>query len=559
MTLNVLLSFIVTLAISACIMPILIKVGKDLDIVAHMNKRTVHKHEIVRIGGYGVFIATMIGAVIFLKTDNQINSILIAGFLVFMVGLIDDVHDLSPKIKVLVELIAACIVIFWGGVYLKGFDVLPGNWQIPLSIIITILWIIGVTNAINLIDGLDGLSAGISIIVLFTISMTSILSGRNDIAALALVLAGALGGFLIFNFHPAKIFLGDCGALYVGFMISVISLLGFGYSASAFFTLGAPIIVLMVPIMDTLIAIIRRKVHHKSFSEADRGHLHHNLMFKLQLGQVKSVLVLYAVTFLFSLTSYIYYYNSTIGILLFIFLMIIFEIFVEVTNMISRKYKPLLTIANIFIRSDKLPKIKMIERYRLRRTPTQKRNEHIIELCVVFLLVGGCIYYVQQNKPEIISSTQTKKTPYQKTGNNDLLDNIYERLDSAYQSKQRKDECQLVAAYFVVDYFSFKGKETNQITSLDYLYPSVRDSFSNYAKTSFYQYQKDYSKNQVTDYNIVSYSPSKVTLSGLEDYDYYNVLISYTFKTDIPNVQTSTNVTLIKIDGRYYVVGVDNA
>ena len=122
--------------------------------------------------------------------------------------------------------------------------------------------------------------------------------------------------------------LGDCGALYIGFMISVISLLGFGYNASAFFTLGAPIIVLMVPIMDTLIAILRRKIHHKKFSEADRGHLHPNLMFKLKLGQRKSVLVLYLVTFLFSLSSYLYYYNPTAGTILFIALMIMFEIFV---------------------------------------------------------------------------------------------------------------------------------------------------------------------------------------------------------------------------------------
>lgn len=109
--------------------------------------------------------------------------------------------------------------------------------------------------------------------------------------------------------------------------------------------------------MDTLIAILRRKIHHKKFSEADRGHLHHNLMFKLKLGQRKSVLVLYLVTFLFSLSSYLYYYNPTAGTILFIALMIMFEIFVEVTDMISRKYKPILTIVNIFIDSDKLPKL----------------------------------------------------------------------------------------------------------------------------------------------------------------------------------------------------------
>ena len=286
---SLIMSFVVTMIVSAILIPLVMKAGKELGIVAHKNKRTVHKVEVPRIGGYAIYISSLIGAVIFLKTDPQINAILIAGFLVFFVGLIDDVHDLSPKTKLAVELIAALIVIVYGDIYLKGFDFMPSNWPPIIPGVITVLWIVGITNAINLIDGLDGLSSGISIIVLFTVSMTSLTSGRTDIASLSLVLAGAIMGFLFYNFHPAKIFLGDCGALYIGFMISVISLLGFGYNVSTFFTLGAPIVVLMVPIMDTLIAIIRRKVNHKKFSEADRGHLHHKLMFSLELGQTMSL------------------------------------------------------------------------------------------------------------------------------------------------------------------------------------------------------------------------------------------------------------------------------
>ena len=178
-----------------------------------------------------------------------------------------------------------------------------------------------------------------SIIVLVTISLTSLTYGRTDISSLSLLLAGAIGGFLVYNFHPASIFLGDCGALFIGFMIAVISLLGFGYKSSSFFTLGAPIVVLMVPIMDTFIAIIRRKVHHKSFSEADRNHLHHKLMFSLELGQTKSVLILYTVTVLFSLCSYLYLFDKVGATILFVALMLLFELFVEATNMIDRKYK----------------------------------------------------------------------------------------------------------------------------------------------------------------------------------------------------------------------------
>ena len=240
------------------------------------------------------------------------------------------------------QVIAALVVIIYGDIVLKGFTLpfLPDSVSYVLAILVTILWIVGISNAINLIDGLDGLCAGISIIVLVTISLTSLTYGRTDISSLSLLLAGAIGGFLVYNFHPASIFLGDCGALFIGFMIAVISLLGFGYKSSSFFTLGAPIVVLMVPIMDTFIAIIRRKVHHKSFSEADRNHLHHKLMFSLELGQTKSVLILYTVTVLFSLCSYLYLFDKVGATILFVALMLLFELFVEATNMIDRKYKP---------------------------------------------------------------------------------------------------------------------------------------------------------------------------------------------------------------------------
>ena len=286
--------------------------------------------------------------------------------------------------------------------------------------------------------------------------------------------------------------MGDCGALYIGFMISVISLLGFGYNASAFFTLGAPIIVLMVPIMDTLIAILRRKIHHKKFSEADRGHLHHNLMFKLKLGQRKSVLVLYLVTFLFSLSSYLYYYNPTAGTILFIALMIMFEIFVEVTDMISRKYKPILTIVNIFIDSDKLPKIKFLDRYRKRRSPQKAMRDHlIIALCFLLMIVGVGYFMTSKDTPLPIK-TETVQSPYTKSGDSELLNNIYARLDTSYKNKDEEDECQLVAAYFVCDYYTFVDKKKNEIGGVDYMYPEMVENFSQYAQTSFYSYKNQY-------------------------------------------------------------------
>lgn len=555
---SLIMSFVVTMVITALLIPIVMKIGAKLGIVAHKNKRTVHKVEVPRIGGYAIYISSLIGMVIFLKTDPQINAILIASFLVFFVGLFDDVHDLSPKTKLIVELIAALIVILYGDIYLKGFDFLPANWPPILPGAITVLWIVGITNAINLIDGLDGLSSGISIIVLFTISITSLTSGRTDIASLSLVLAGAIMGFLFYNFHPAKIFLGDCGALYIGFMISVISLLGFGYNVSTFFTLGAPIVVLMVPIMDTLIAIIRRKVHHKKFSEADKAHLHHNLMFKLKLGHRKSVIVLYGVTFLFSLTSYIYLYDSLLGTIMFIILMLIFELFVEMTNMVSRKYKPLLTIINIFIQSDRLPKIKFLERYRLKRSKKRVIIDRLIIIgCLVLIISGAGFYLFDDNNKPI--AEETRVTPYVKTGSTQLLDDIYIRLDKSYQNKLVSEECQLVAAYFATDYFTLKGKKDNQVGGLDYVYPSLQSELNSFALKSFYTYKEKYPKLEVVDYEIISFSPSKVVVDGLEDNEYYNVLISLEFNREVEEISKSANIVLVLENERFYVVGIDNA
>lgn len=553
MHVELILSFVITMIIATMLVPLVNKAGEKLAIVAKKNERTVHVQEVTRIGGYAIYLSFLVGTVVFLKTDPQINAILIGGFLVFMVGLYDDIHDLSPKIKIIVELIAAVIVINYGGISLQGFDALP---PIVLSII-TIIWIIGITNAINLIDGLDGLSAGISIIVLITISLTSLTSGRTDIAALSLTLAGAIMGFLFYNFHPAKIFMGDSGALFVGFMISVISLLGFGYNVSTFFTLGAPIVVLMVPIMDTLIAIVRRKVHKKKFSQADRRHLHHNLMFKLKLGHTKSVLVLYAITILFSLTSYVYLYDAKLGILMFIILMFCFEVFVELTNMIGRKYKPLLTILNIFIRSKHLPKVKTIERYLARKTPEKKRKERMIVVCIL-LVVCVITGYFMLPITTTNKKTVTKETPYVLISEeNELLKDTYHNLDRAYQNNQKEEEAQLVAVYFGLEYLSFK-EHPEDIGGLEYIYPNQKEDFKEYAAKSYYQNRSLYPSLEVNSYQIVSFSPSKVTITGLEDNKYYNVLVSFALNQEVEDFNTTINIIVVLVEDRYYVVGVDD-
>ncbi|MGN8657683.1 MraY family glycosyltransferase [Catenibacterium mitsuokai] len=562
MTLNNILAFCVTFIISVILTPFIGKITKEMGIIAHTNSRTVHHGIIPRTGGYAIYVAFLIGAMVFLKTDNQINSILIGGLIVFLFGLYDDIHDLPPKMKVLGQVAAALIVIFYGGISLKGFTIpyIPTILSYSIALIVTLGWIVGITNAVNLIDGLDGLCGGISMIVLITTGLISIHYGRTDITSLTLLLAGSIGGFLVFNFHPAKIFMGDCGALFIGFMLSVISLLGFGFKSSTFFTLGAPIVVLAVPIMDTLIAIIRRKVHHQRFDEADKGHLHHKLMFSLELGQTKSVLILYIATALFSICSFIHIYSVTASILLFALLLLVFEIFVEYTNMISRKYKPILTILNIFLKRDDLPKIKESKTYLMIAKRHHVKYILIGFLCAVIAVSGVLVYHNHNDKKPVVNTPViTYAMPSHPTS---LMKSVHEDINASHT---KRNTCQNVAALFAIDFFTISNKKKDEIGGAQYFYSDRLDNFEEFAKSSYYANVNDMIENktnldEVTTYEVNYTRASDVTLSGLEDYEYTDVGLEITFnkKNFYYNYQTiNVKVTLIEKNNRFSVVSLD--
>lgn len=562
MTLNNILAFCVTFIISVILTPFIGKITKEMGIIAHTNSRTVHHGIIPRTGGYAIYVAFLIGAMVFLKTDNQINSILIGGLIVFLFGLYDDIHDLPPKMKVLGQVAAALIVIFYGGISLKGFTIpyIPTILSYSIALIVTLGWIVGITNAVNLIDGLDGLCGGISMIVLITTGLISIHYGRTDITSLTLLLAGSIGGFLVFNFHPAKIFMGDCGALFIGFMLSVISLLGFGFKTSTFFTLGAPIVVLAVPIMDTLIAIIRRKVHHQRFDEADKGHLHHKLMFSLELGQTKSVLILYIATALFSICSFIHIYSVTASILLFALLLLVFEIFVEYTNMISRKYKPILTILNIFLKRDDLPKIKESKTYLMIAKRHHVKYILIGFLCAVIAVSGVLVYHNHNDKKPVVNTPIiTYAMPNHPTS---LMKSVHEDINASHT---KRNTCQNVAALFAIDFFTISNKKKDEIGGAQYFYSDRLDNFEEFAKSSYYANVNDMIESktnldEVTTYEVNYTRASDVTLSGLEDYEYTDVGLEITFnkKNFYYNYQTiNVKVTLIEKNNRFSVVSLD--
>jgi len=337
-------TFMIPFVISLVIVPFVKRIANKLDIVAVENDRSVHKGRIARIGGIAVYVAFTIALTFFVQLDDSITGILIGGFLVFIGGLLDDIYDLPPIVKLMFQCAGAVCVMFLGNIYLDTIQ-LPYGINIDMSILsvaITFIWIIGITNAINLIDGIDGLSSGFSIIVLITICILSTINNRPDVLLISLTLAGATSGFLMYNFHPATIFIGDCGAQFLGFMIASISLLGF--KGGTFITLAIPIILLFIPIMDTLIAILRRKLEGKSFAQADKNHLHHTLMREWKLGQRETVLVIYAITAMFGVAAYLYVVDKMMGLVVLGILILCCEIFIEATGMISVKYRPILGI-----------------------------------------------------------------------------------------------------------------------------------------------------------------------------------------------------------------------
>lgn len=337
---------VVPFLFSVVLTPIVKWVAIKLEVYAQMNERTIHKGNIARIGGVAIYVAFMLSMVYFVDgIDITIQALLIGCSIIFIGGLIDDMMNLKPIIKFGFQAVAAIVLISVGGVELDTIR-LPFNIAINMgliSFVITFIWVIGITNAINLIDGLDGLAGGVSAIVLLTIASISFVDERfHDIGMLSLILSGAILGFLIFNMHPASIFMGDCGALFLGFFIASLSLMGF--KSSTFITLGFPILLLAVPIIDTISAMLRRFLSGKSFASADKSHLHHVLMHRF--GHRNTVLIIYMITIGFGVGAYVYIVNKALGLFIIAVIFIALEIFIEKTNMISKRFHPLLSFWN---------------------------------------------------------------------------------------------------------------------------------------------------------------------------------------------------------------------
>jgi UDP-GlcNAc:undecaprenyl-phosphate GlcNAc-1-phosphate transferase len=338
------LTLLVCFAVSILITPLIKKLAVLIGATDQPNQRKVHQSIMPRLGGLAIFISFIVG-IFLLRPENPYSfAILLGSFIIIITGFCDDMYELSAKYKLLGQLAAACAVVFIGDLQVIFIN-LPFGGQLQfgfLSIPFTILWIVGITNAINLIDGLDGLAAGVSSIALITISGMALIQGNLYVVAVGSIVLASTLGFLVYNFHPAQIFMGDTGALFLGFIISVLSLLG--YKNVTFISFIIPVIILGVPISDTVFAIIRRTINKQPLSAPDKFHLHH-CMLRLGYSHRQTVLLIYAMAAFFGLIAVIYSQAKIGGALFLIGIVILLiELIAEKIGLMGQNFRPLLNI-----------------------------------------------------------------------------------------------------------------------------------------------------------------------------------------------------------------------
>lgn len=340
-------AIVVAFVASILLTPLVRKLAFRIGAVDKPNYRKVHTAIMPRIGGLAIFGSFLIGYLLLRPEDIHSTSILVGAVIIILTGFLDDMLEITAKAKIAGQLSAALIVVMWGGLQIDFIN-LPFGGQIEfgiLSIPITIIWIIGITNAINLIDGLDGLAAGVSSIALITLSIMAIIMGDPFVIATAAILAASSLGFLFFNFHPAKIFMGDTGSLFLGYMIAVLALLGF--KNVAVISLIIPVIMLGVPISDTFFAIVRRIRMKQKIMAPDKSHLHHCLL-RAGFSHRQTVLIIYGLAALFGLAAILFSQATVWGsIILLVVMLLAIELFVEVIGLAGANYRPILNLVRM--------------------------------------------------------------------------------------------------------------------------------------------------------------------------------------------------------------------
>ena len=300
------IAFIFTFATTPLVRRLAYKIGA---VDVPKEKRRVHKRPTPRIGGLAIIFGFIVAVLCFNESwSKELIAILIGAGILGVLGVIDDCKELDAKIKFVVQIAAALVVVLYGDIRISvisnpnifsesPFAVLP-PW---LSITATTIWIVFMVNAVNFIDGLDGLAAGVSAIMSMSLVFIAITYHEYSIALLGLALMGSCFGFLPFNFNPAKIFMGDTGSMFLGYMLAVLSVQGM-FKSYAVISFAVPIVILGLPLFDALFAMLRRVLTGKNPMSADRGHLHHRL-YDMGFSQKQTVFILYAISGVLGITS----------------------------------------------------------------------------------------------------------------------------------------------------------------------------------------------------------------------------------------------------------------
>ena len=271
------------------------------------DARRMHKKPIPRLGGLAIYGGFLCSILIFGQLDETMLCVLLGAAIFVALGIFDDVLALGAKLKFVVQIVAAAIPVCIGDLQIGLFTNLNPLSDTPfvhlgiLAVPVTIIWIVGITNAVNLIDGLDGLAVGVSSIAAITMLAVALLTGNMPIAITMAALAGACIGFMPYNLNPAKIFMGDTGSTFLGYMLATVSIMGL-FKFYAVISFAVPFLILGLPIFDTANAIIRRVAAGRSPMSPDRGHVHHKLI-DMGFNQKQAVAILYAISATLGLTA----------------------------------------------------------------------------------------------------------------------------------------------------------------------------------------------------------------------------------------------------------------
>lgn len=270
------------------------------------DNRRMHKVPIPRLGGLAIAVAFILAVLIFANVDYQMQGILLGAVMVVVIGVLDDIMTLKAFPKFLVQILAAYVAVAHGcKIQYISNPILSSDVSYldlgAMSVPVTILWIVAITNAVNFIDGLDGLAVGVSAISSATLSVVALLVAENNVAVVMVALLGACLGFIPYNFNPAKIFMGDTGSAFLGFILATMSIQGM-FKLYAIISFAVPFLILGIPIFDICFAVIRRLAKGQNPMKADRGHIHHRLI-DMGFSQKQAVAITYLLTAILGLAA----------------------------------------------------------------------------------------------------------------------------------------------------------------------------------------------------------------------------------------------------------------